>query len=704
VARKGLSVGWTPDGASLVLITHAGARSLSRRQAPGPELYRIVDPATGRERFTLERRPGPRGGLIFSPDGKRLAFNDGTALLVCDATTGKVIRTLTGGFLDSGGAFSPDGNRLAVSKRLRGGPSSISILNVATGKELLTIPPGFSANPFFSPDRPYPPGSGPGDAPGTSGNLVFSPDGTRLAMGWFRSARTGRGLFGLRVLDAATGKDLLKWLAPAEPDWSGRFGLSGVRPVFSPDGKRLAVAVRAGRDSKDVKLWDIAAGKEVLSLHGVGDHGTWIAFSPDGKRLLTAGGSTVKLWDVQPDRPESAEAPALTLRGHTQRVDKAVFAADGRRLFTAGQDGLVKVWDTTARENLLTIPAPAGELLLRAWALKSQHMVTMDNVSVRSGNRLAAKGEVKLWDLAGRARRSFQVSPGEGEQFTRIDSTEDGSRLATGAARGTAYPDGTARLQVWDAAGKELFSRRWPRVRLPHTQLSFALSPDGKRLACGVLLPPNRPGASPQAELTVWDVDTRAVRLRLRREAVVVEGLGLRSWRARFSPDGKHLAVTWKGTTLWDLETRQELFSLPGDFLAFSPDGRRLLVSGGGTRRGGGLSIWSAGTGKKLAAIQGHVNAVTSAAFSPDGRRLATVARARSPTRGWETSEAGEVKLWDTEAGGELLTFKTLVGQLAFSQDGTRLRLACNRRRGTRWQGGSADSVIQVWDATPVPR
>jgi WD40 repeat protein len=73
--------------------------------------------------------------------------------------------------------------------------------------------------------------------------------------------------------------------------------------AFSPDGKRLA---SAGRD-QTVKVWDVASGQETLTLKGHTDWVTSVAFSPDGMRLASASyDRTVKIWDASSDH----EAPA----------------------------------------------------------------------------------------------------------------------------------------------------------------------------------------------------------------------------------------------------------------------------------------------------------------------------------------------------------------------------------------------------------
>jgi hypothetical protein len=108
--------------------------------------------------------------------------------------------------------------------------------------------------------------------------------------------------------------------------------------------------------------------------------------------------------------------------------------------------------------------------------------------------------------------------------------------------------------------------------------------------------------------------------------------------------------------------------------VAFSPDGRR-LASASNDRT---VKLWDAASGQELHTLKGHTGPVTSVAFSPDGRRLAS------------TSNDRTVKLWEAASGQELRTLKghtSRVNSVAFSPDGRRLASA------------GEDQTVRVWDA-----
>ena len=314
------------------------------------------------EPLTLKGHTGRVTGVAFSPDGKRLASGgrDQTVKL-WDAATGQEtphpqghtsvtawpsaptasvasaaghVRPGTGDgratlahAASHGVAFSPDGS--ASPRAARTG----QVWDAATGQEVLTLQ-GHT---------------------GVVTSVAFSPDGKRARLG-AAADRT------VKVWDAATGQET--------PHPQGHTG--GVTSVaFSPDGKRLASA----SGDQTVKVWDAATGQR--APHPQGAHRasvTSVAFSPDGKRLASGGGDqTVKALGrgdgpassspsrgtpaasaAWPSAPTASASPrpaadktvkvwdattgqeALTLQGHTGRVNSVAFSPDGTRLASAG--------------------------------------------------------------------------------------------------------------------------------------------------------------------------------------------------------------------------------------------------------------------------------------------------------------------------------------------------------------------------------
>ena len=145
-----------------------------------------------------------------------------------------------------------------------------------------------------------------------------------------------------------------------------------------------------------------------------------------------------------------------------------------------------------------------------------------------------------------------------------------------------------------------------------------------------------------------------------------------------FSPDSRTLASFSGVLRLWDMATGELKHTMRTDFgssghVAFSSDGRKFATSSGT-----GVYVWDAQTGKKRHSLFAQdwerFGNVSSLAFSPDGRTLAS--GHRSPKAG-HSSGTGKIGLWDVVTGERKVTLDASVPTvLAFSPDGGTLAVA----------------------------
>jgi WD40 repeat protein len=108
--------------------------------------------------------------------------------------------------------------------------------------------------------------------------------------------------------------------------------------AFSPDGRMLATGSR---------LWEMASGKEIATLHGHEGPVQSVAFSPDGRMFATGSfDSTVRLWELASGKEIGV------LRGHEGPVQSVAFSPDGRMLATGSQDSTVRLWEVASGQEI----------------------------------------------------------------------------------------------------------------------------------------------------------------------------------------------------------------------------------------------------------------------------------------------------------------------------------------------------------------
>ncbi len=281
-----------------------------------------------------------------------------------------------------------------------------------------------------------------------------------------------------------------------------------VRSVaFSPDGKTLV----SGSMDHTVRLWNVAKRERRGVLppfkHGELD----VALSPDGSLLAVAGREfTASVWSAA-----SGQFRGL-LTGHTKGVFCIAFSPDGSLLATGSDDNTVILWHVaTAR--------PRGRIV--------GHGNKVYAVAFSPDGSLLASGAhdqpVRLWDVAtGTLRRAL---PGSETAVFCVAFSPNGSIVASGGSRKT--------VQLSSAATGELL-----RTLQGHESVvnGVAFSPDGSLLASG----------SHDKTAKLWDVTSGALRRTLEGHLGYV-------WSVAFSPDGSLLASASEDSTikLWGTPT-----------------------------------------------------------------------------------------------------------------------------------------------------
>ncbi len=233
----------------------------------------------------------------------------------------------------------------------------------------------------------------------TVNSAAISPDSSRLAVGM--SAPEGL----IRLFTWKDGKFETSGL-----DLLAAIRNPNVSVAFSSDGKRLL-----SRDIGHVVIWDLETGTEKRTY----DAGPACAGLRSNGLIVTGGpGNEGRLWNEQSDDPQ------ITLTGHTNIIAAVAMSPDGLTAATGADDSTARLWDT--RTGAAKGVMPHGEL----------NYVTSMAFSP-SGTMLAtgSSDTVQVWDVAtGTKLKSIAR-----KNLKSVAFSPDGRFLAAGGADGTLF-------------------------------------------------------------------------------------------------------------------------------------------------------------------------------------------------------------------------------------------------------------------------
>jgi WD40 repeat protein/serine/threonine protein kinase len=534
--------------------------------------------------------------------------------------------------------------------------------------------------------------------------LAASPDGKLIAAA-SAPLVVGKNERDLKIWDAATGALAMELV--------GHQGtINGV--AFSPDSALLA----STSQDKTIRFWDLRNGKELRKIDNTACNK--IAFSPDGKRLAVAAAPGIHLFDV------ASGDELFALAGHFKLTQALAFSADGERLVSGGDDGLIKLWDLKARNEIFSKPGMAGPILSVQFSPKQDQIVSAASEggvgTVRSKIRIlnartglpvvrdtltfpfrindavfnaegtqivCAADDGSVLFLHAKSGRTLFALRGHAGAVSRLALMPDGKHVVTGSADRT--------VRVWPAANPEY--QEWSIPRPDATAL--AMSADGSRVAWSdgtlfgaprreearlhvVTIPPaekavefehpkrinsiafladNRSVATADEDVArLWAPSMAAARLTIGEPGVV----GIAQ-----SPDGQFLATATRNP---DVNLRPDISLLSAPIMIGQAPKPQPVPA---------IKIWRLTDGQLERVLPGQIGVD----FSPNGELVAG-------------ADDRSVKIWDFATGNEVLSLSGPAEPILKVQfvDGGRKVIGFTHRQAIVWETGTGRTIATLRD------
>jgi WD40 repeat protein len=469
------SCGFSPDGSKIIIAGWdsmelwdiTGKRPLWKTKLPrnthnscqfSPDGNRVIsgysnsikirDSLTGTPLLTLSGHKGVITACSYSPDGRYIISLSSDSLILWDAETGAEIRRDQGDFgYSTFCVFSSDNQKVGFE----GAENTIRIWDLGSNEEILNLQ-GHS---------------------GQVNCIAFSPDNKRLIS--VSDDKT------LKIWDLGSSIEQSEFKAHEGP----------VSICLFSDGGDMAVS--SGSWDRTVKTWCTKTGKELNSFIGnkLGRI-TSCTFSQDGRRIASAHGKILELWDV------AGGKKLLSIKPHGEMVTSCAFSPDGEKLVSGHFDGTFRTWNSRTGEQLVSVKAYEHDVTLCGFSPDGDHILTKsyEHViwiwSAESGDPLIIiNGHGFIFFLKELFPENKSFSAGRRKTLEIID-WKNLSRILTLFTANHTYTSScivsynseagfTNCLNITDSASSEKIADFYT-LGFCNT---FSVSPDGAVIACG---------------------------------------------------------------------------------------------------------------------------------------------------------------------------------------------------------------------------
>ncbi|MBL9168025.1 MAG: protein kinase [Verrucomicrobiales bacterium] len=532
---EGVGSGSTRDGASAGVSFSSDQQWFAVMKKTAVEIRRTADGELVGEPLACVARPNQ---VLFAPDDQRVAILLERGPLVIHDLVTKETRQHPSGIGWRNGAWSPDGEWLALSSA----NFTARLFHVGRGY--------LDPVELVHEDTPL--------------SLQFSRDGERL----LTSSYDGTA----RMFEARTGKSLMPPRRHVGPVFA---------VAFSPDERWFSTA---GWDGF-VRLFDARTGegqRDGLRHSGIVRD---LAWSPDGTRLVSAGSEgAARLWHI------GTNGPARWSRPHDSQVQAVAFSPDGARLVALGLKKEARIWSLTNQGAAIALPHPA-RAIAAAWldvrrvvtSCSDDHLRTWDATTGRLLDTVSIEGRVRdrlNEHFSPDGRLFVAVLPGRPAGVWTVASGKRRFEVGASALGTVAFSPGGrwmvalngVTVQLWDLSTERVSGKP---MKLPTSGTAVTISAAGDRIAV----------AASDFSVTIYEYPSGRKVCGPLVHAGTIRDL-------RFTPDGRILASGGHDNTLrlWDTSTGEPLgaplqhggwvlkLDVRGDGLAFATAGNDLVA------------------------------------------------------------------------------------------------------------------------------